>query len=606
MQDHQLSDLHPRLRDLIRIYQAARSTDDGERCLVAPSPDLRDEIKAQLSELRAAARGRVADLLQIRDRTSPGLNDGLIYPGQLFPPGTPLAVARSAAARRAPLAGDVRVAVILVDFDDTNLGETREHYEELFFSEGVLANGSVREYFDEVTAGKVRIVGDVIGPYRLPRDLSEYANGDSGTGAALPNARTMARDAAVAANPEIDFGPYDNDSDGFVDAFVVVHAGPGAEVTGSPDHIWSHKWVLSGGAFNADGTNIFAYLTVPEDCRIGVCCHELGHLVFGFPDLYDTDYSSEGVGNWCLMGGGSWNGGGDVPAHPCAWCKADQDWADVVNQDTNATVDIEAVRDGNKVYRLWKEGQASTEYFLVENRQRDGYDSELPGDGLLIWHVDETIASNSDENHPKVALLQADGQRDLEKGSNRGDGGDPYPGDSDNTTFNDSSTPSSKSYAGSTTDVGVTQIGASGPSIQARLSVRPQIVKPKERIKEIIDKRKDFKEKDFKDFKEKDFKERKEFKELKEKDFKELKEKDKDAEFPFSPGVDPAAGGIGSALGSDLESRVAALEARLGGAQPFIGSDLRPDLRASALSYEDDQAEAASPRPSKRLLDSPY
>ena len=70
-------------------------------------------------------------------------------------------------------------------------------------------------------------------------------------------------------------------------------------------------------------TKIYAYLTVPEDCRIGVCAHELGHLLFGFPDLYDTDYTSEGVGNWCLMGGGSWNGGGDIPAHPSAWCKVE-------------------------------------------------------------------------------------------------------------------------------------------------------------------------------------------------------------------------------------------------------------------------------------------
>ena len=71
-----------------------------------------------------------------------------------------------------------------------------------------------------------------------------------------------------------------------------------------------------------DATKIYGYLTIPEDAKIGVCAHELGHLLFGFPDLYDTDDTSEGIGNWCLMAGGSWNGGGDVPAHPSAWCKA--------------------------------------------------------------------------------------------------------------------------------------------------------------------------------------------------------------------------------------------------------------------------------------------
>ena len=55
------------------------------------------------------------------------------------------------------------------------------------------------------------------------------------------------------------------------------------------------------GSARADSTQIFAYLTIPEDARIGVCAHELGHLLFGFPDLYDTDDTSEGIGNWCLM-----------------------------------------------------------------------------------------------------------------------------------------------------------------------------------------------------------------------------------------------------------------------------------------------------------------
>ncbi len=71
----------------------------------------------------------------------------------------------------------------------------------------------------------------------------------------------------------------------------------------------------------ADGTKVFASLTIPEDAKLGVSAHELGHLLFGFPDLYDTDYTSAGTGNWCLMAGGSWNAGGDTPAHPSAWCK---------------------------------------------------------------------------------------------------------------------------------------------------------------------------------------------------------------------------------------------------------------------------------------------
>ena len=75
----------------------------------------------------------------------------------------------------------------------------------------------------------------------------------------------MARDAALAADADVNFAPYDNDGNGYVDAFIVVHAGAGAEQTGSSNDIWSHKWVLAGGEYVADTTKIFAYLTVPED-----------------------------------------------------------------------------------------------------------------------------------------------------------------------------------------------------------------------------------------------------------------------------------------------------------------------------------------------------
>ncbi len=281
--------------------------------------------------------------------------------------------------------------VVLAQFTDKTMTQSKQHFHDLFFSEGVLPNGSVQEYFKEVTNGLVNLQGEVVGPYTLPLKITQYANGASGTGSSLPNARQMAKDAAIAANPQVNFASYDNDGDGFVDAFIVIHAGAGAEQTGSKTDIWSHKWVLPGSAYSADGAKIYAYLTVPEDSKIGVCAHELGHLLFGFPDLYDTDYSSEGIGNWCLMAGGSWNGGGDIPAHPSAWCKVNQGWAQAVIVKENGTLNIDDIKSSQKAYRLWKNGAAGSEYFLVEDRQKTGYDRLLPGEGLLIWHVDEFI-----------------------------------------------------------------------------------------------------------------------------------------------------------------------------------------------------------------------
>lgn len=604
---------------------------DPERCVVAPAPELRERIVKEVQRQRGLKRalGPMSTTLRAPEPRSPGLNDGLIIPGTMFPLGTPLERVRSAALERAPLVGTVRVIIVLVEFTDQALSHTAQQFNDLFFSTGVIPTGSVREFYTEVSNGTIDIQGQVVGPYTLPLTMAQYANGGSGIGATAPNARTLARDAALAADPAVNFAPYDNDGNGFVDAFVVVHAGPGAEVTGNVNQIWSHKWVLAGGALTLDTTKIFAYLTVPEDARTGVCAHELGHLLFGWPDLYDTDGSSEGIGNWCLMAGGSWNGGGNTPAHPSAWCKVNQGWVSVVNPTTNGPAAISDVKDGHAVHRLWKDGSAGSEYFLVENRQRNRFDAQLPGDGLLIWHIDETTADNTDESHYRVALMQADGLRGLESSTNRGDGGDPWPGSTSNAAFNNSSTPNSKSYAGVDTCVSITGIPAAAAIMNVQIGVT--CLKPKE-IKERI---KDFKEpkewkerlKDFKDTKEgiKDFKD----KEAKEgvKDFKDIPDKfrDKDEiekrpdkpitdkrsgfdkppldEKPFDkpddgklvdgrPGGWERFGSQGPASGggaSDLEGRVAAIERALGLGAPFIGNELRPDLSRGALSAEEDQ-----------------
>jgi len=474
-----MTEAHPSLiAGMERIYAAAAASDDGRRCMVAPAPELHDRI---VSQLRAAREGMTVPVGRLRAglprAKAPGFNDGLIVPGTHFRLGTPPSVVRRAASQRAPLRGTVRVIVVLVDFDDRAVEQDAVHFEELFFSEDELETGSVREYFREASHGLIDLDGDVVGPYRMRETMETYANGEAGMGDVQPNARTMARHAAEAADPDVDFEPFDNDEDGFVDAFVVAHAGPGAEVTGDEDHIWSHKWVLPG-EFPADDVSLFAYLTIPEDARIGVCAHELGHLIFGWPDLYDTDQSSNGIGDWCLMASGSWNGDGRRPAHPSAWCKADQCWVTVTNHADDGTVTIEDVKDSHVVHRLWRNGERSDEYFLVENRQRDRFDEHLPGDGLLIWHIDDSVPDNTDERHYMVALEQADGRRDLEDLTNNGDDGDAYPGSADNRGFDAVTTPDSNSYAGSPTSVTVSEISDSGTSMTARLAVTGQAAPP--------------------------------------------------------------------------------------------------------------------------------
>jgi immune inhibitor A len=591
------------LEDIRKIYVANQDSDDGDRCCVAPAPALQEKINKALEKMRKAAPDGMADMAALRRRPRVGFDDGLIVPGSLLPIGTPPAVARNFALERAPLRGVVNVIVVLAEFTDQAFGAnaTPQHFTDLFFSTSQIPTGSVQEFYTKATNSLVTISGQVVGPYTMPDTLANYANGASGTGSTTPNARDLARDAAEAANPDVNFSTYDNDGDGFVDAYIVVHAGQGAEMTGDPNHIWSHKWVLRS-EMNADGSKIYAYLTVPEDARIGVCAHELGHLLFGFPDLYDTDSSSEGIGNWCLMAGGSWNGNlGDTPAHPSAWCKANQGWVTVTNVTSNGVRSIPDVKVGHEVFRLWKDGSAGQEYFLVENRQQTDFDAQLPGAGICIWHIDEAIPTNSNDAHPKVALEQADGQDDLGSAVNRGDAGDVYPGASNNTIFDNNSVPNSRSYAGNDTCVAVAAISASAATMTADLRTKcPKIPdKPIEKYW-ISDKKRDkFIEKWY--FEKRFMGDKRPEKPVIDK----RAGYDKGWDYDFRDRFDQPGRGD-----SDLETRVANLESAIENLEPFIDATLRPDLEASAISGEEDIVELRGKMErqglsDKRMMDTP-
>jgi|Deesub1362B_J571_1020462.scaffolds.fasta_scaffold00088_68 immune inhibitor A len=373
------------------------------------------------------------------------------------------------------------IPVILVEFTDNLAESSKTHYEEMLFSVGTYPTGSLTDYYLENSYGDFFINGWVSDWLMMPHNYAYYVDGQYGFGQYPQNAQGLARDAVLAADPYVDFSQFDRDNNGYVDAIFVVHAGPGAEETGNPNDIWSHAWYIPGGV-QVDGVIVYRYSMEPENGRMGVFGHELGH-VLGLPDLYDTDYSSEGLGNWSMMAGGSWGGNGRVPVHFDAWCKKELGFL----TPTNVTGIIEnavfpPVEEFPVAYRLWSYGNSSPQYFLAEFRSdQKGFDKSLPEGGLLVFHVDENQQNNNNEWYPghtnyghyKVALEQADGDWDLEKGINRGDPGDPYPGATNNRNFDDYSIPDSKDYNFSTTYVSITGISDFGDTMYADLAVIP-------------------------------------------------------------------------------------------------------------------------------------
>ena len=169
------------LDELTRIYSAARGSDDGQRCAVAPHPDLREKIN-QIVRAATAAGGLPAALsMRASEPRAYGFNDGVILPPEHFPFGTAPSVLRSAAGARAPLRGTLKVIVVLVDFSDKPMApQEQSHFRDLFFSQGSMPTKSVREYYREVTNGLIDIQGEVVGPFRMPQTLATYAHGASG------------------------------------------------------------------------------------------------------------------------------------------------------------------------------------------------------------------------------------------------------------------------------------------------------------------------------------------------------------------------------------------------------------------------------------------
>jgi M6 family metalloprotease-like protein len=399
---------------------------------------------------------------------------------------TAIAIVRQIAA--GDLKANFNAIAILVDFTDNTSSVAASYFDTLLYGTGT---GTLQDYWEEATYGNLTVVTldlpSSLGWMRAPQTYAYYVNGAYGIYGTYPrNAQRLAEDAVNLADPYVNFSNYDNDSDGYVDALFIIHSGRGAEYTGSVNDIWSHKWVTYNVPY-VDAVRCSVYSMEPEywispgDMTCGVYAHEMGHAVFGLPDLYDYGYDSEGLGDWSLMAGGSWNGTrGDSPAHPDAYCRILTGAASATNLTSNLMgASIPAVETTPTIYRLWTNGAASTEYFLVENRRRTGYDSELPSQGLMIYHVDETQDGNDNQWRPgltgsgnyEVALEQADGEWDLEWNNNQGDTGDPYPGSINNRTFDKNSTPDSKDYDFDTTMVAVRNISNSADTMTADLYV---------------------------------------------------------------------------------------------------------------------------------------
>ncbi|KAL7497600.1 hypothetical protein ACHAWT_005678 [Skeletonema menzelii] len=355
--------------------------------------------------------------------------------------------------------GSLRNLVVLVRFADhiDRMLPSPSEYDILLNGPGgestTAPTGSVNDVFLTNSYGKFSLQSTVYPWITLSQPESYYGDNKSGVGSRIFEAIREAL-AFIDSDPTFDISEFNTDydqGDPYIDAITIIHSGYGAEFGGSDcygslasNRIWSHNWFMYDGPWtSADGTvRVSDYHINPglwgvcgsEISRIGVIAHETLHFL-GLPDLYDPQ-GGTGIGDYCLMAN-SWgvDGSQRYPPILSAWSKIQLGWIDPLRITEKGDYTLRQSYQFPEVYKI-ESGYAPNEYLLIENRQPGSFDALLQLGGLAIWHIDENMSVLGNEGYPgqvgwpannkhyAVALLQADGKYDLEKGNNFGDYGD--------------------------------------------------------------------------------------------------------------------------------------------------------------------------------------
>ena len=310
----------------------------------------------------------------------------------------------------APVTGVLKVLIIAATFSDLNNTEAVGDTKQAFF-------GTVNNYYKEVSYGAVSLEGDVVGWYRLSNTKDYYGRDCMGIDdtdcSGQPSSWYFARDALIAAQNDVNLQDYNY--------FVFVHSGYGEESSRVNDDLWSVTYL--GGVWITSKTgSINKFAILPElqagAVPIGVYAHEFAHLL-GLPDLYNTNTGRTVMGPWSLMDKGLWGGNppGSTPSHIEAWSKIKLGWINgsllgIASPGMVSNFTIVPTEESSGEVHVVKvpvsTSSPASQYYLVEVRERIGFDSNLPAAGVLITSVNERAFVNSVtviNAHPNVPGL---------------------------------------------------------------------------------------------------------------------------------------------------------------------------------------------------------
>lgn len=370
--------------------------------------------------------------------------------------------------RNFPTIGQQPSLVILAHFADNEFSQSdpKDAFHRLLNESGYADNkatGSARDYFVAASGGQFLPDFEVVGPVRLEKNLSYYGN--NGAYGGDLHAEDAIIEACQALDAEIDFSKYDLDNDGEIDNVYLFYAGKGEADGGAASTIWPHSWEITSAypdtTFYFDGKKLNRYACSNEISRnklvgIGTFCHEFSH-VLGLPDLYDTEYGTAfAPGTWDIMASGPYNNNGYTPPTYSAYERMVLNWLTPTELTEAASVSLDTISQ-NVAYIVRTE--RTEEYFLFENRQKNGWDKYIPGHGMLIWHIDYDRnywfqnKANNDASHQRIDIEEAD---NLKTETTRDS--DAFPGSYNITSFTDNTLPGMKTWSDAKLDKPITNI----------------------------------------------------------------------------------------------------------------------------------------------------
>lgn len=284
--------------------------------------------------------------------------------------------------------GPQSILVFLVEFTDIKHTSS--------FNELVNKLNAMNDYFIEVSYGMISLNVHINFSWiTLPLGMAYYGH-DVNKPGNEPNVWRIIYDTLSIMDPFYNYSNYDY--------FMIIHAGEDQAIsnpTNLSNDIWSSFLVFDTPYESDEGVSIFGGMIVSEKDPVGTFAHEFGHSL-GLPDLYDITNSdpNDFVGKWDLMSKGSWNGNppGTSPAHLSAWSKIKLGWIQsnrllIVSKEESMIVDIEPLEAKASGIQAIKLPITTTKYYLIEFREKIGFDSYLPKSGILIYYCDDTIQS---------------------------------------------------------------------------------------------------------------------------------------------------------------------------------------------------------------------